>query len=175
MQWHELSRTNNCFYLCLSMPALDVLIVLSSTYRMEGRILLFRSTAIPWSFCSLLKICVFSFDDRLTVEYRLPLLRAVVGACCFTELRSISQERLRAAIASWCAGDRRTFSVYAFRRHQDLSSNDTLPAYRRLPTKSLNSIRVHQEPTDAPNRTSSLPCKRARNLIQSKLPMQANT
>ena len=81
----------------------------------------------------------------------------MVGACCFTELRSIGQERLWAAIASWCAGDRRTFSVYAFRRHQDLSSNDTLPAHRRLLTKSLNGIRVHQEPTDAPNRTSSLP------------------
>ena len=48
--------------------------------------------------------------------------------------------------------------------------NDTLPTYSRLPTKSLNGIRVHQEPTDAPNRTSSLPCKRARNLIPSKLP-----
>ena len=97
---------------CRCLPYMSQLsLLLSRTYRMEGRILLFRSTAIPWSFCSLLKICVFSFDDRLTVEYRLPLLRAVVGACCFTELRSIGQERLRAAIASWCAGDRRTFSV----------------------------------------------------------------
>ena len=60
---------------CRCLPYMSQLSqLLSSTYRREGRILLFRSTAIPWSFCSLLKICVFSFDDRLTVEYRLPLI-----------------------------------------------------------------------------------------------------
>ena len=60
---------------CRCLPYMSQLsLLLSSTYQMEGRILLFRSTAIPWSFCSLLKICVFSFDDRLTVEYRFPLI-----------------------------------------------------------------------------------------------------
>ena len=82
-----------------------------------------------------------------------------------------SQRAAKACLlVSSFSGGRRTFSVYAFRIHQELSSKDTLPAYRGLPTNSLNDI--HQCPSGADWRTKSdfKLAKRARQLIQSKLP-----
>ena len=66
---------------------------------MEGRILLFRSTAIPWSFCSLLKICVFSFDDwpvncRVQISVNQQWLEPAVLLNCGLSAKNACEQQL---------------------------------------------------------------------------------